>query len=178
MLWQVKEIGEGYSTPSIAGDRIYLLSNAGPEESAVALAVKDGSRVWATTLGKVGHPEQNPNGPLSQSINLLLKSKLTQITFVIPVECTTIPSQMRCRAMAVNAPSISPEDSSLQLKVKVELRINPKTELLARKINTSVRRRVVTLEGQVGSELDMHNAERVALSVPGITAVNNRLTVA
>jgi len=80
--------------------------------------------------------------------------------------------------MAVNAPSISPEDSSLQLKVKVELRINPKTELLARKINTSARRRVVTLEGQVGSELDVRNAERVALGVPGVATVDNRLTVA
>jgi osmotically-inducible protein OsmY len=80
--------------------------------------------------------------------------------------------------MAVNAPSISPEDSSLQLKVKVELRINPKTELLARKINTSARRRVVTLEGQVGSELDVRNAERVVLGVPGVATVDNRLTVA
>lgn len=63
LLWQVKEIGAGYSTPAVVGDRIYLLGNEGAEESVLALAVKDGSRVWAAKLGKVGHPEQNPSYP-------------------------------------------------------------------------------------------------------------------
>ncbi len=65
--WQVKEIGAGYSTPSVVGDRVYLLGNEGAEESVIALAVKDGSRVWAAKLGKVGHPEQNPSYPGSRS---------------------------------------------------------------------------------------------------------------
>ena len=67
LLWQVKEVGAGYSTPSVVGDQIYLLGNEGAEESVLALAVKDGGRVWAAKLGKVGHPEQNPNYPGARS---------------------------------------------------------------------------------------------------------------
>ena len=29
LVWQVKDIGSGYSTPSVVGDRLYLLSNQG-----------------------------------------------------------------------------------------------------------------------------------------------------
>jgi len=67
LLWQVTDVGAGYSTPSVAGDRIYLISTDGSEESVLALAVKDGSRVWDAKLGKVGHPEQNPSYPGSRS---------------------------------------------------------------------------------------------------------------
>jgi outer membrane protein assembly factor BamB len=63
----VKDVGAGYSTPSVVGDRIYLLGNEGAEESVFALAVKDGRRVWAAKLGKVGHPEQNPSYPGARS---------------------------------------------------------------------------------------------------------------
>jgi len=63
LLWQVKEVGLGYSTPSVVGDRIYLLGNEGSEESVITLGVKDGGKVWAAKLGKVGHPEQNPSYP-------------------------------------------------------------------------------------------------------------------
>lgn len=67
LLWQVQDIGAGYSTPAVVGDRIYLISNEGSEESVLALAVKDGSRVWASKLGKVGHPEQQPSYPGARS---------------------------------------------------------------------------------------------------------------
>ena len=67
LIWQVQEVGAGYSTPSVVGDRIYLLSTEGAEESVLALAVKDGSRVWAAKLGKVGHPEQQPSYPGARS---------------------------------------------------------------------------------------------------------------
>src|SRR5688572_10506025 len=29
LLWQLKDIGEGYGTPAVAGTRLYLLSNRG-----------------------------------------------------------------------------------------------------------------------------------------------------
>jgi outer membrane protein assembly factor BamB len=63
LLWQVKEIGAGYSTPSVVGDRIYLLGSDASEESVHALNVRDGSKVWSAKLGKVGHPEQKPSYP-------------------------------------------------------------------------------------------------------------------
>jgi len=67
LLWQVTNVTEGFSTPSVVGERIYLLGNEGAEESVYALNGKDGSRVWAAKLGKVGHPEQKPSYPGARS---------------------------------------------------------------------------------------------------------------
>ena len=60
--------GSGYSTPSVVGDRLYLLGNEGLDnESVRALGVKDGAQVWATRLGKVGNPQQKPPVPAARS---------------------------------------------------------------------------------------------------------------
>lgn len=68
LVWQASGIGSGFSTPSVAGGRIYLLGNEGLEsESVYALAAKDGSPLWSAKLGKVGHPEQKPTYPGARS---------------------------------------------------------------------------------------------------------------
>ncbi len=67
LLWQVNHVGAGYSTPSVVGDRIYLISNEGSGESVIALSTKDGSRVWATQIGQVGRPDQQPSYPGARS---------------------------------------------------------------------------------------------------------------
>ena len=55
LLWQVKDIDHGYSTPSIVDDRLYLFSNKGMDDEFVqALSVEDGSQIWAVRIGKVG----------------------------------------------------------------------------------------------------------------------------
>jgi outer membrane protein assembly factor BamB len=59
LLWHVNDIGNGYSTPAVAGGRIYLVSNKGLDDEFVqARRVKDGEPVWTTSIGKVG-----PNTP-------------------------------------------------------------------------------------------------------------------
>lgn len=68
LLWQVKDVGAGFSTPSVVGDRIYLLGNKGLEDEFVlALSARDGSRIWSRTLGKVGEPNQQPSYPAARS---------------------------------------------------------------------------------------------------------------
>lgn len=68
LVWQRTDIGSGYSTPAVVGDRIYVLSNEGLEDEFVqALDAKDGSRIWRVRLGKVGNPEQKPPYPGSRS---------------------------------------------------------------------------------------------------------------
>jgi outer membrane protein assembly factor BamB len=53
--WEVKDLGGGYSTPAVVGDRLYLIANKGmKDENAMALDVKDGRLVWSQRLGKVG----------------------------------------------------------------------------------------------------------------------------
>jgi outer membrane protein assembly factor BamB len=61
LLWQVNDVGDGYSTPAVVGTRIYLMSNRGMENEFVqALSTKDGKPIWTTRVGNVGNPNQNP----------------------------------------------------------------------------------------------------------------------
>src|SRR5215204_570977 len=65
LLWQRDDIGDGYGTPAIAGDRVYLVSNRGMDAEFVqALSVMDGKSVWATRMGNVGNPNQQPPYPM------------------------------------------------------------------------------------------------------------------
>lgn len=68
LIWKITDAGSGYSTPSIVGDRIYLLGNDGLEnESVRALSAADGRTLWTTRLGKVGNPNQKPSFPAARS---------------------------------------------------------------------------------------------------------------
>ena len=61
LLWQVNDIGDGYSTPALVGTRIYLMSNRGMENEFVqALSTEDGQPIWTTRVGNVGNPNQDP----------------------------------------------------------------------------------------------------------------------
>jgi outer membrane protein assembly factor BamB len=68
LLWQVNDIGDGYSTPAVVGKRIYLMSNRGLENEFVqALSSDDGKAIWTTRVGNVGNPDQNPSYPKARS---------------------------------------------------------------------------------------------------------------
>ena len=68
LVWQAKDIGDGYAAPSVVGNRIYVLSNRGLDNEFVqALSTSDGKQVWATRLGKVGNPSQMPSFPTARS---------------------------------------------------------------------------------------------------------------
>jgi outer membrane protein assembly factor BamB len=57
----VNDIGDGYSTPTVVGTRIYLMSNRGMDNEFVqALSTEDGKPIWTTRVGNVGNPDQNP----------------------------------------------------------------------------------------------------------------------
>jgi outer membrane protein assembly factor BamB len=57
VVWQVNDIGDGYSTPSVVGNRIYVMSNSGFENEFVqALSTQDGKAIWTTRVGNVGSP--------------------------------------------------------------------------------------------------------------------------
>ncbi len=68
LLWQVNDIGDGFSTPSVVGTRICLMSNRGMENEFVqALSTQDGKPLWTTRVGNVGNPDQNPPFPKARS---------------------------------------------------------------------------------------------------------------
>jgi outer membrane protein assembly factor BamB len=55
LVWQLKDIGDGYSTPAVVGDRLYLMSNKGKDDEFVqALSASDGKQLWSARVGKVG----------------------------------------------------------------------------------------------------------------------------
>ena len=67
LLWQQKQLGSGYSTPSVVAGTVYLMSNEGiDKESVHALNGKDGSQIWAARVGKVG-PNEGPQYPGARS---------------------------------------------------------------------------------------------------------------
>jgi outer membrane protein assembly factor BamB len=68
LVWQLRDIGGGYSTPAVVGGRLYLLGNKGLQDEFVqARHVKDGKEAWTTHIGKVGEPRQAPSYPAARS---------------------------------------------------------------------------------------------------------------
>jgi outer membrane protein assembly factor BamB len=68
LQWKATEIGSGYSTPAVVGERLYVLANEGLENEFVeALDASNGKRIWSAKLGRVGRPKQDPNFPAARS---------------------------------------------------------------------------------------------------------------
>jgi outer membrane protein assembly factor BamB len=68
LLWQVNDLGDGYATPIVVGNRIYMLSNTGMENEFVqAISAGDGKVIWTARIGNVGNPNQNPSYPKARS---------------------------------------------------------------------------------------------------------------
>lgn len=67
-LWRTEGIGDGYSTPAVAGGRIYLMSNEGLDAEFVrAYALADGKPLWSSEkVGRVGNPNQRPSYPAAR----------------------------------------------------------------------------------------------------------------
>ncbi len=67
-VWKVSDLGGGYSTPAVVGDRIYLINDKGNDNEFVhALSTEDGNELWSTRIGNVGHPDQRPPYPGARS---------------------------------------------------------------------------------------------------------------
>src|SRR5262245_21991371 len=69
LLWQVKDLGDGYSAPAIVGERLYIINSTGMDNEMVqALSTLDGKQVWSIRIGNVGpNPEGGNNYPGARS---------------------------------------------------------------------------------------------------------------
>jgi outer membrane protein assembly factor BamB len=68
LVWRVADLGAGYATPSVAGDRLYVQVNRDlTAEFLQARAVADGKLAWELRLGKVGNPDMQPAYPGARS---------------------------------------------------------------------------------------------------------------
>jgi outer membrane protein assembly factor BamB len=50
--WRVAGMGDGFSTPSIAAGRVFLMGNVDRQECVLALSEKDGELLWSTPIGE------------------------------------------------------------------------------------------------------------------------------
>jgi outer membrane protein assembly factor BamB len=62
LLWKAKGLGGGYSTPAIAGGRLFVMGSRGNDEYVMALNLKNGRQLWSTRVGLVGE-NRGPNYP-------------------------------------------------------------------------------------------------------------------
>lgn len=62
LLWKATGLGGGYSTPSVAGGRVFVMGSRGDEEWVMALDAGTGKVLWSTKVGAVGKNE-GPNYP-------------------------------------------------------------------------------------------------------------------
>ena len=67
LLWQATDLDGGFSTPAVAGDRLYVLTSKGKtDEYLQARRITDGKLVWSKRLGNVG-PNQLVQYPGARS---------------------------------------------------------------------------------------------------------------
>jgi outer membrane protein assembly factor BamB len=62
LLWKAQDLGEGFSSPAIAGDRLYIQGQQGGEQFVMAYDVHTGKQLWKTPAGK-SFSEEHGNGP-------------------------------------------------------------------------------------------------------------------
>ncbi|MCK5146130.1 PQQ-like beta-propeller repeat protein [bacterium] len=68
LVWQVTDLGEGYSTPAVVQNRIYIMtSDTLNNEYVKELDAVDGKTIWSSRVGAVGKPDQRPSFPGARS---------------------------------------------------------------------------------------------------------------
>jgi outer membrane protein assembly factor BamB len=65
LVWKATGLGSGYSTPSVAGGRIYGAGYRDEDEVAWCLDARDGKELWSVTTGKAARNIGYPEGPRS-----------------------------------------------------------------------------------------------------------------
>ncbi len=51
LVWEADYVGEGYSTPTVAAGRLFLMGNRDGKECVLALSEADGGELWASVIG-------------------------------------------------------------------------------------------------------------------------------
>ena len=68
VVWRIDDLGAGFATPSVVGDRLFVLVSRGVQDELLqSRSTVDGRLVWEVRLGAVGNPDQQPNYPGARS---------------------------------------------------------------------------------------------------------------
>jgi outer membrane protein assembly factor BamB len=68
-VWKITGLGDGYSTPSVAAGRIYLLGTRENDEYVICLKVEDGSKVWEAKIGPKNSGRSYPGARSTPTID-------------------------------------------------------------------------------------------------------------
>jgi outer membrane protein assembly factor BamB len=61
LIWKATGLGDGFSTPSVAGGKVYLLgARGGKTEYLIALDARNGKELWATPFGQMAGGHAGP----------------------------------------------------------------------------------------------------------------------
>ncbi len=71
LAWKTRGLGEGFSTVTISGDRIFTAGDIGDSSYIVALNRADGKPLWKTRLGPKGGGPAGPRGTPAVDGNLV-----------------------------------------------------------------------------------------------------------
>jgi outer membrane protein assembly factor BamB len=63
LRWKARDMGEGFSSPSVAAGRLFTMGNRGRNEYVICLGEKDGKQLWATRVGPVRSGGGGKPGP-------------------------------------------------------------------------------------------------------------------
>ncbi|MBN79048.1 MAG: polyvinylalcohol dehydrogenase [Planctomycetaceae bacterium] len=66
LRWQVLNLGNGYSSPTISRGQLYLQTTRGDHEFTLAFSEATGEKIWSAPIGKVG-PNRGPQYPGTRS---------------------------------------------------------------------------------------------------------------
>lgn len=56
-------MGEGFASPVVADQRVYVFDNRDGRKTLRALATSEGSELWQATVDEMFRDEQGPPGP-------------------------------------------------------------------------------------------------------------------
>ena len=62
VIWTANNLGTGYGSMSVAGDRVFLQGARGPNSVVIALNRADGKELWAKSLGPIETRMRTPQG--------------------------------------------------------------------------------------------------------------------
>ncbi|MDG2185767.1 MAG: PQQ-binding-like beta-propeller repeat protein [Mariniblastus sp.] len=60
LLWSAKGMGQGFSSVSVANDRIYTMGKKGGQTQLICASLQDGSLIWSTPAGSGSKPNCTP----------------------------------------------------------------------------------------------------------------------
>lgn len=92
LIWQSTELGQGYGSPSVVGDRIYVLGSEGMDNEFVqCLNAAGGTTVWKTKIGTVGE-NRSANYPGSRSSPTVDGERLYALSSAGDLACLEVKS--------------------------------------------------------------------------------------